>query len=210
MNKYNIKTIVFDLGGVYFTRGSFLAIEKIAQIYNIKNINEVRKIFGDSYKKEGHLLRMGLISMDEFEERFIAKFKIQEQDKHHLHNIWFCSYIPHYKIEDIVKQLKQDYRLIIFSGNVKERVDFLNRRYDFLKYFDEAIFSYDYQKGKTDIEFYKVLLNHIKCKPSETVVVDDERKNIMQAESLGMNGLLFYYTEYFVSQLQQFGIKVNI
>ena len=65
---YNIKTIVFDLGGVYFTPGSFLAIEKIKEIYDIENEKLLREIFNDKPNSESNLLRRGLIKIDEFEE----------------------------------------------------------------------------------------------------------------------------------------------
>lgn len=208
--EYDIKTLIFDLGGVYFTRGSYLAIEKLADIYNIENIELVREIFGDRYKKEGHLLRLGLISMNEFEQRFISQFKINEEDLRHIRNIWFGSYVVHYKMEELVRELKRNYRLVIFSGNIKERVDFLNKRYDFLKYFDDLIFSYDYQKNKNDVDFYRELIKHIECIPSQAILIDDERKNLIIARSLGIHGIQFYYTEYIINQLKLYNIKFNI
>jgi len=90
-----IKTIIFDLGGVYFTRGSYLAIEKIIDIYSIEDHHLIREFFGDSYKKEGHKLRLGLITMDEFEERFVSSFNIDIDNINHIRNIWFGSYVPH-------------------------------------------------------------------------------------------------------------------
>ena len=60
-----IKTIIFDLGGVYFTPGSFLAIEKIKEIYDIENEELLRKFFSDNPSSEGNLLRRGLITIDE-------------------------------------------------------------------------------------------------------------------------------------------------
>ncbi|MFX1411124.1 MAG: HAD-IA family hydrolase [Promethearchaeota archaeon] len=208
-NEDHIKTIVFDLGGVYFTRGSHLAIEKIIDIYSIEDHHSVREFFRDSYKKEGHMLRLGLINMDEFEQRFVSNFDIKIDDLHHIRNIWFGSYLPHYKMEEIVMQLKK-YRLIIFSGNIKERIEFLDKRYDFLKFFDVFLFSYEYQKNKNDIEFYKELLNHLNCEPSEALIIDDEKKNIKLAESLGLNAILYYYTEQLVKELRKYNITINI
>lgn len=204
-----IKTLVFDLGGVYFTRGSYLAIEKIIDIYSIKEDHLVREFFKDSYKKEGHKIRLGLINMDEFEQAFVSSFNLDIDNIHHIRNIWFGAYVPHYKMEDLVLQLK-NYRLILFSGNIKERIEFLDNRYDFLKYFDAHLFSYEYQKNKNDIEFYKELLNHLNCEPSEALMIDDESKNVKIAESLGLNAILYYYTEQLVEELKKYNIVINI
>ncbi|MEJ2252229.1 MAG: hypothetical protein P8Y97_21525 [Candidatus Lokiarchaeota archaeon] len=160
-----IKTIIMDLGGVYFTRGSYLAIEKLINIYDIKDRRSVWKFFSDSYEQEGRHIRLGLITMDEFEERFIKKYNIDESKLEYIRQIWFGSYVPHYGMHDLVLKLSKIYRLIVFSGNIRERVEFLDNRYGFLDHFDDTVFSFDYQTNKNSIDFYNILLNHINCKP---------------------------------------------
>jgi len=212
MDKKNtyIKTIVFDLGGVYFTRGTYLAIIKLMDLYNIDNFFLLYEIFGDKYQKEGYLLRKGLITLDEFKARVGEKLHIPREDHGHIIKIWFGSYLPHYKIKELVVDLRENYRLVIFSGNIKERINFLNERYGFLNYFDDWVFSYDYQKNKNDIEFYKELLKHIKCQTSETILIDDEQKNVEFGQSFGLNAIQYYYTEHLIEQLQKFNIKFNL
>ena len=62
--------------------------------------------------------------------------------------------------------------------------------------------------NKNDIEFYKELINHIECEPSESILIDDEKKNISFARSLGFNGIHYYYTEKLIEDLKKFGIKI--
>ena len=205
----NIKTLIFDLGGVYFTPGSFLAIEKIKEIYDIKNEKLLREFFSDKPNSEGNLLRRGLMTIDEFEEKLFSKLEINKKERKHTRYIWFGSYCIHYGIEDLIKVLKKKYRLLIFSGNVRERVEYLNKKCDFLKYFKDAVFSYDYQKNKDDIEFYKELIRHIECEPSEAILIDDEKKNIKIARSLGFNGIHYYYTEKLIEDLKKYGIFID-
>jgi len=206
----NIKTIIFDLGGVYFTPGSFLAIEKIREIYDIKNEKLLREIFSDNPNSEGNLLRKGLMTIDEFEDKLFSKLEINKKEKKHTRYIWFGSYCIHYGIEDLIKVLKKKYRLLIFSGNVRERIEYLDKKCDFLKYFDDTVFSFDYQKNKNDIEFYEELIKHIECEPSEAILIDDEKKNIKIARSLGFKGIHYYYTEKLVEDLKNYGIIVDI
>lgn len=208
MKKYNIKTLVFDLGGVFFTIGTNLAIEKIIDMYDIKNHHLLRTFFRDDYKKEGHLLRLGLITMDEFEEKLISKFNIT--DGNHIRNLWFGSYVPNYKMEALIIELGKKYRLVVFSGNIRERIEFLENRYNFTQKFDDFVYSFDYQKNKNDIEFYKELLNHIECEPSEAILIDDERKSVKYAQSVGLNTVLYYYTEQLINELKKYEIEVNL
>ncbi|MFX1371763.1 MAG: HAD-IA family hydrolase [Promethearchaeota archaeon] len=204
-----IKTIIFDLGGVYFTPGSFLAIEKIREIYDIKNEKLLRDFFSDEPNSEGNLLRRGFMTIDEFEEKLFSKLEINKKERKHTRYIWFGSYCIHYGIEDLIKRLKMKYRLLIFSGNIRERVEYLNKKCDFLKYFDDTVFSFDYHKNKNDIEFYEELIKHIKCTPSEALLIDDEKKNIKIARSLGFKGIHYYYTEKLIEDLKNYGVIID-
>jgi HAD superfamily hydrolase (TIGR01509 family) len=71
------------------------------------------------------------------------------------------------------------------------------------------VFSFDYQKNKNDIEFYKELIKHLGCKPSEALLIDDEKKNIWIARSLGINGIHYYYTEKLIDNLKKFNIVLS-
>lgn len=204
-----IKTLIFDLGGVYFTRGSFLAIEKLANIYEIKDKKRVWEFFSDGYDQEGQLIRLGRITMDEFEERFIKKFNIEESKRGHIRNIWFGSYVPHYGIHDLVVKLSKNYRMVVFSGNIRERIKFLDNRYDFLDHFDDRVFSFDYQTNKSDIKFYEELINHINCNPSKALLIDDDKKNIELASSVGIKGIQFYYTKNLKQKLRELSVNVS-
>ncbi len=209
MTIYNIKTIIFDLGGVYFTLGSFLAIEKIKEIYDIKDEKLLREIFSDKPHSEGNLLRRGLMTIDEFEEKLFLKLDINRKERKHTRYIWFGSYCIHYGIEHLLHILKKKYRLVIFSGNVRERIEYLDKKCGFLKYFDDIVFSFDYNMNKNDIEFYKELIKHLECEPSEAILIDDEKKNIKIARSLGFNGIHYYYTEKLIEDLKKYGIIIN-
>lgn len=205
-----IKTIVWDLGGVYFTRGSYLAIERIIDIYEIEDRDLVYQTFSSKYREEGFKIRLGLITMDEFETRFFEKLGIDEVNKKHIRNIWFGAYVPHFNIDVIVRNLSEKYRLLIFSGNIKERIEFLDNRYNFLKYFDDYLFSYDFHMNKNDLDFHRVLLDYIECEPSEALLIDDEKRNVKMSEYLGMNGLLYYYTEQLIDEFSKYNINVKI
>ena len=86
---------------------------------------------------------------------------------------------------DLIKSLKKNYRLVVFSGNVKRRIDFLNKRYNFRKYFDDYVFSYTFHHDKEEIEFYYELLKHINCKLNQALLIDDSNKAVKMARTIG-------------------------
>ncbi len=134
---------------------------------------------------------------------------MEEEDKEHIKNIWFNSYIPNYGMFDLIKSLKKNYRLVVFSGNVKRRIDFLNKRYNFLKYFHDTIFSYDYHHNKEEIEFYYELLDHINCEPNQALLIDDSSKAVKIARSIGLNAIIFYYPKKLITDLEKFKIIIE-
>ncbi|MBD3254832.1 MAG: HAD hydrolase-like protein [Candidatus Lokiarchaeota archaeon] len=209
-NSNLIKTIVFDLGGVFFTNGTYYAVDKIQKQWNIKNRRLVEFFFGNNPASEGNLVRLGLITMDEFEDSVSRKLCIPDSEKRLIRELWFSSYTPNYLMEDVVKTLSRQYRLIVFSGNIKERIEYLDDRYDFLKYFDEYLFSYDYQIHKGDKEFYYELINCVDCDPENALLIDDSQSHIDHAESLGLKGIKYTSTEQMLSEFQKYNINMFV
>ncbi len=147
--------------------------------------------------------------MDEFESRFYSKFKIKEKNPHNLRMIWFSNYIPYYSILKILEELSKEYKLIIFSGNIEERIKFLDHRYNFLRFFHTSLFSYDYHYSKSEKDFYYELEKQLECEPNEALLIDDSFEVIEIAKSMGFNTILFSYTEQFIKDLLGFGISVK-
>jgi len=203
-----IKTIIFDLGGVYFTSGTQLTLGKLHERYQINNWGALGRFFSSDPKKPGGLLRLGRISMEEFERRFFRKFNIEGEDPTILRQMWFANYVPYHKLPQIVEKLSKNFRLIVFSGNIRERVEFLEHRYKFLKFFDDSVFSYDYGYNKSNRAFYKELIKHIKCEPSEALLIDDKFETIKLAEEFEFNTILFSYTEQFIDDLRDYDIRL--
>lgn len=110
---------------------------------------------------------------------------------------------------DLLKSLKKYYRLVVFSGNVKMRIEFLNNRYDFLKYFDDYVFSFIYHHNKEEIEFYYELLKLINCEPNHALWIDDSSKAVKMARSIGLNAIVFYYPEKLIKDLEKFKVIIK-
>ena len=90
LQKYKgIKTIIFDLGGVYFTMGTQLAIERIKKIYHILDYDLLKHIFSNDLDSDGKQIRLGRISIDEFESRVAPILNIPESKKKNIRHLWF-------------------------------------------------------------------------------------------------------------------------
>lgn len=207
-----IKTIVFDFGGVIFTDGSWMARKKIRNAFRLKDedVELLKECFTNEPGDMGQLIRLGLISLDEFLDKFITKLNLPKSKKKLIKHLWNSSYVLNYKMRKVLKRLSKKYRLVAFSGNVRERIEYLEKRYNILKYFDDMVFTFDYQKNKRDLELYRELLEHIDCEPSEAVLIDDSWNNVYRAEEVGMKGVVFSYTKKLLRDLEKIDIKIKI
>lgn len=63
--------------------------------------------------------------------------------------------------------------------------------------------------NKNNIKFYEELVNHLECKPSEAILIDDEKRNLNIARTLGFYGIHYYYTEKLIESLKKYEIKLE-
>ncbi len=201
-----IKAIVFDLGGVFFTEGKRVAIEKLSKEYGYdKEI--VDNILRSSKAID---LRKGLISDEEFWS-WVQKQLPEGYDAKLVKDTWYDGYILDEDIFNLVKRLKGKYKLIIFSGNVKSRVEYLDKKYDFRKYFDLEVYSYEHHLGKGEKEFVVSLLKESGYKPEEMIYIDDGEKPLALAREFGIHTILYEQgkTQELEKALSNFGVQIN-
>lgn len=200
-----ITAIVFDLGGVLFKEGKTEAAEKLASEHNYKK-DIIINLFTAGKSID---LRKGLITDEEFWQW--AQTQLPEgYDTALVKQTWYEGYILDDDIFNLVKQLQGKYKLIAFSDNEVNRITFLDDKYDFEKYFDLEIYSYEYTLTKKDKEFYNVLLEKSNVKPNEMAYVDDKAEALQFAQALGIQTILYKSGELaeLENKLKDLGIEV--
>ncbi len=196
-----IKAIVFDLGGVYFSDGTKIALEKMFPLLNVSK-ERLEQLFHGKEGFLGGLFYRGKIEAEDFWKKISEELGISLSEALRLREIWYSSYVPNKGMNNLLQRLSKNYPLIVFSGNTKERVEYLEERYHFKQYFDAFVFSFDVGGTKKDKIFYEALLKQLNDKkvlPGEVVAVDNKERPLEIAASLGMKTVLFKD----VTQLQQ-------
>lgn len=181
-----IKAIAFDLGGVLFSSGSSVVVKKLSEKYGYDP-----KVVLDIIKSpESFDLRKGLIS----DKKFWSWAQEQLPDGYDAQLIkkkWDDSYLIDNDIKKLLERLRGKYKLLAFSGNIKSRVEYLDKKYGFRKLFDIEVYSYDYHLRKGEREFVEAMVGASGVKPGEIVYIDDQEKNANVSIPLGINFIIY-------------------
>ncbi len=160
-----IKIIAFDFVGV-------LAFEKDIKLTNTEE--KLERMFGPNLNDNDYLNKAKKLKNDsniiKTTKNIIEKL-YEVQDK------------------DIFKKLKKEYpniKLVIATNHLSYIRDFINKTFN-TNYLDDLIISAEINKIKPNKDFYKYILNKFNIKPNELLFLDDNIKNIKEANNLNIN-----------------------
>lgn len=181
-----ITTILFDLGGVLFTNGTKIFVHQLSTAYNIPEEKVKDILDGDI----GSQYREAKITRDEF-WRQVKEILIIKVETFVLEKQWINGYELIYGTKHIIEELSKKYKIYYLSDNVKERVDALDKKFDFKKLFLGGIFSHEVGVRKPDPKIYEYALSVSGSLPSETIFIDDKQKMLDPATKMGIKTILF-------------------
>jgi len=140
--------------------------------------------------KDGLDLRAGRISDDEFWARAKATLP-EEYDVEVIRKEWYDGYILDIEIYNLLQNLQGKYRLVTFSGNVQSRVEYLDKKYNFRKFFDAEVYSYEYHYNKPSKEFTQAMVRATGVLPEEIIYIDDKEEYTTDASTMGIHVVIY-------------------
>lgn len=199
----SIKTVIFDLGGVYFTDGAKQFSKKMEDVHGVP-VSAVIDVIGGEL---GDQYRTGRITPDEFWMQ-AKKYWQLDIDTTELSKIWLDGYEPIEGTADLIDRLKKSgYELLFLSDNAPDRVDYLESRFAFLSKFDGGVFSHLEKVRKPDPKIYKAALALTASPATACVYIDDKPKLLEPAKTLGMSTIAFESPEQVESELLELGLQ---
>ena len=205
-----IKAIICDLGGVYFRTGTNEALKKIYKIIKAPR-QKIDEFFHINNKNERWLYGKGKLTKREFWEAAAKKLTINKRLIPKLEEIWHSFFKPDREMKELIFKLRKNYKVIVFSGTIKERVEYLNKNYNLFNSFDDFVLSFGAGFNKDEIGFYKVLLKKLKklkLKPEECIFIDDHQEFLDKAKKFGIKTILFKNPQKLKSDLRKLGLKI--
>lgn len=108
-----------------------------------------------------------------------------------------------------VKGLKEKgYRVYILSNYGAYTFEYAKKNFEFLKYVDGGVISYEVKQIKPEPEIYQTLLDKYRIEPTEAVFLDDRLINLKAAEKFGMHTIHFTDLDGALKKMSEMGIDI--
>jgi len=198
-----IKAIVFDWGSVLIDYPISASISYCAELLNVD-----RELFERTFKQYVTMFQKGEIIEDLLWKNISKKLKIQKPTTPSLcreafHNV----YTPKKEMFQLAANLKKNGYKIGFLSNTELPMMnyFKEQQYDM---FDVAVFSCVEGTVKPERRIYEILLERLRVKAYEVVLIDDIKEYIKVAQDIGMKGILFENPQQIKRELTAFGVRI--
>ncbi|MGK7393839.1 MAG: HAD family hydrolase [Candidatus Cyclobacteriaceae bacterium M3_2C_046] len=187
----NIKTIIFDLGGVILNIDPLRTLQAFAQLVH-QSPTQVQELI---HKDRAILLEyeVGHIDDQEFIQRLHSStgYQISHDDFIRAWNQVLIA-IPPDRIE-LLKQLRHRYQLIMLSNtNHLHKIRFhqilqqTTGYQNFDQLFHKVYLSHEIHLRKPDPAIYQYVLDKNQLEPAQTLMLDDLPENLEGAQSVGI------------------------
>jgi glucose-1-phosphatase len=186
-----IKTLIFDLGGVILDLSVDTTLQAFATISSISKqeaINTFHQSPGfNEYEKGG-------MADAEFRQYLRKIYSINATDEE-IDSCWNAMLlgIPPAKL-DLLKKLQRQHNVLLLSNTNEIHLSYINSiilpkisNEDSLdRYFHRAYYSHRMKMRKPDAEIFEFVLQENGLKASETLFLDDNEMNVVGARSVGI------------------------
>lgn len=186
----NIKTIIFDLGGVIIDL-EYKATPKAFSELTEWTFEDIFKLYFEPGLLQDY--EKGLISSQEFRAGINELFGTQLSDAQ-IDKAWCAMLGPIPKARlDFMNELQKNYKVLVLSNTNAIHVEAFNQTLkavsgkDSLHAFaDEVYFSHQLNMRKPDLEIYEEVLKRSNLKAEECLFLDDTQPNLDSAAQVGI------------------------
>lgn len=184
-----IKNIVFDLGRVLIDWEAKKYLKSFG--YDDETVDKLNKIIFTS--EEWLDCDKGIYERNTDLVEILSKKYPEHAEK--IEKILTKDWVKILKLKEdsseyLITLKHQGVKIYILSNLSKESYDH-NSQYEFFKYIDGGIYSFESKKIKPDPEIYIELLEKYNLIPEETIFIDDVKENVSVANNLKINGIIF-------------------
>jgi len=193
-----IKSVVFDMGGVLLRTADASSREAIAKRFGTTRRELEVFIFNSESSIQTEI---GKKTNVEHWHTVMRHYGQPEGEYISLYDEYFAGDAIDQRLVDYAASLKPAYQIGLLSNAWENARALLSERFDFLDVFDVSIFSSEVGVRKPDPAIYRAMLERMHCAPGEAVFIDDVQANVDGAKGVGMQALRFTGTDAVIERL---------
>ena len=200
----NIKTVIFDLGGVLIDWDPKYVYRNI-----FEKEKEMEWFFQNICTFEWNEEQDAGRTIAEATTQLIKKYPDHEKNIRAYYDRWEEMLGgPIDETVEILAELKKNPNLKLYALTnwSAETFPIALKKYEFLHWFDGRLVSGEEKIRKPFIELYKRLLDKYSIDPSTALYLDDNTRNLLPAKELGMQTIHFQNPQQFRKELVELGV----
>ena len=210
MTKSNsaIKTIIFDLGGVLIDwNPEYLFLDVFNNDREKTNwfLNNICTSHWNECQDAGRTIREGTLEK-------INQFPEYKTQIELYYNEWEKMLGGEIKESvEILKKLldKMEFQIVALTNWSAETFPIALKRFEFLSWFEDILVSGKEKTRKPFPEIYEMAIKRFGLIPEKSIFIDDNYRNILAAQNMGIKGIHFTSASELKKQLREFNIIIH-
>jgi len=203
MNQPPIEVILYDLGNVILPFNHYQIAEKLSRFSQRIEFQNPAKIFSylfDFEKGAVNGYEVGKVSSLEFFQSLKEFLQLSLSFEEFI-PIWNDIFLENQEVSQIILSQKGKWKLGLLSNTNPLHFDYVLKRFPILRTFDQWILSHEVGFKKPAVEIFEKAIEWAKADPRKILFIDDMKKHIEVAASLGMHGIHFVSAEQLKKEL---------
>jgi FMN phosphatase YigB (HAD superfamily) len=188
-----IEVILYDLGNVILPFNHFQIAEKLSRFSQRKEFQDPPKMFSylfDFEKGAVNGYEVGKVSSLEFFQslRGFLQLSLSFED---FIPIWNEIFIEDQEVSQIILSQKGRWKLGLLSNTNPLHFDYALAKFSIIRVFDRWILSHEVGFKKPAVEIFQKAVQWASVEPRKILFIDDMKKHVEVAASLGIQGIHF-------------------
>ena len=198
-----IKVIIFDVGSVITFTDWKKVYSNVAEILGIDP-----SIVINYHRDNLDALLVNKLTFSDFVE-FLNKY-IRTLTVENVKEVWTSEALKMVQVDrkllNYIDKLRINYKLFILTNASESRM-YIDVALDLYQHFDHVFISCKEHLMKPEKAFYQKALLFANTKPEETFFIDDNEKNVVAGQALGIQGIVYKDFNLFKENLLKFVIN---
>ena len=188
-----IEVILYDLGNVILPFNHYQIAEKLCRYCRKKEDRDPQEIFSYLFDLQNGVVNrfdVGKISSREFFRSIKEHLGLSISFDEFI-PIWSDIFVEDQEVSQVILSQKGRWRLGLLSNTDPLHFDYILSKFSIMRAFDKWILSYEVGFKKPAVEIFQTAIAWASVEPEKILFIDDMKKHVEVAISLGMQGIHF-------------------